>query len=405
MNKKNRNLVLAAICINTFCFGGLYAWSAFSGELADHMGWEYSKVSFAYSVQLIVLVVMGVIGGSLLQKLGPRKLITAAGIMWGSGWLLTGFASSTTMLYLSFGLLTGTASSFGYNPCIVTAVRWFPDKKGFASGMAVGICGIASLFVAPFAHFLLKSFNVMTAFKIVGAVFLLFAVGTGWYIDDPPEGWLPRAGEQALPANDEGKNWRQMLADPRFYFLWATLLCASVGGLMFIGHAAKIGREVAGMTGSQAAMLVGIMALANFCGRLFFGSLSDRIGRYNVVSITMVIGASAMTVMRFSSNYFTFITATILISACFSGTIATYSALSSDVFGPKYNGINFSIIFTGFGVAGLIGPSVATWLHDLSGGYSGAFVFAAVCSACAAILSFIAQNMRAPSNDRQFFKS
>ena len=390
---KNRTGILICTCVNTFCFGGLYAWSAFSGEMAEFMGWDYSKVSFAYSLQLIVLVLMGIVGGSLLQKLGPRKLITLSGIMWGLGWLLTGFSTNLVMLYIVFGVLTGTASSFGYNPCVVTAVRWYPDKKGFASGMTVGVCGIASFFVAPFANMLLTRFDVMTAFKIVGAIFLIMSLATTWYLANPDEDWKPEGFEAPATENNVGRTWKEMLKDPVSYVLWATLLFASVGGLMMIGHASKIGQEVAGMTSAQAAMLVGIMAVANFAGRLVLGMLSDKIGRYNIIIITMLVGAVDMLLMAKTGNYMAFIVAIVIVSLCFSGTLAIYSALTSDVFGPKYNGINFSIIFTGYGVAGVVGPVVANFLHSTAGNYNSAFIFSAVCSFLAAVLGFAAKKM------------
>ena len=396
---KNRSAILACACVNTFCFGGLYAWSAFSGELASFNGWDYGQVSFASSLQLIVLVVMGIVGGGLLQKLGPRKLITLSGIMWGMGWLLTGFSVSIPMLYLVFGVLTGTASSFGYNPCTVTAVRWYPDKKGFASGMAVGVCGLASLFVAPFANMLLTRFSVMTAFKIVGVIFLLMSLGTTWYLDNPPEDWKPEGFNEPAAQNNEGKTWQEMLRDPRCYLLWATLLCASVGGLMLIGHASRIGQEVVGMDRSQAAMLVGIMAVANFFGRLVLGSLSDKIGRYNIIILTMLIGAVDMLFMARTGSFIGFVIAIVIVSLCFSGTLATYSALSSDVFGPKYNGINFSIIFTGYGAAGVVGPMVANYLHGTAGSYNSAFIFAAACSLLAAVLATVTKRMSVSKRD------
>ena len=152
------------------------------------MGWDYSKVTVAYSVMLMVVAAMGLVGGMLLQRFGARRLMIVAGIMWGLGWLLTGFSSSIFMLYACFGVLAGCASGFGYNPGVVTAISWFPDKKGFASGMAVGVCGMASLIVAPLANFLLTKFNVMTAFRMVGGLFLIVSLATSWYIDGPPAG-------------------------------------------------------------------------------------------------------------------------------------------------------------------------------------------------------------------------
>lgn len=396
---KNRWAVLFCICCNTFCFGGVYAWSAFSGELADFMGWDYGKVTLAYSVMLMTIAIMGLVGGMLLQRFGARRLMIAAGIMWGIGWFLTGRASSLVMLYGCFGIMAGCASGFGYNPGVVTAVSWFPDKKGFASGMAVGICGMASLIVAPLANFLLTKFDVMTAFQIIGGCFLLISLSTSWYIDGPPEGWMPKGYKPAAKAvAGEGKNWREVLKDPRCYLLWATLLCASVAGLMLTGHASKIGQEVAGITAAQAALLVGIMAVANFAGRLVLGTLSDMAGRHQVVIGVMLLCALDMVFLSRVSSFGGFVTAIVLTGVCFGGTLATFSALSSDTFGAKYNGINYSIIFTGYGIASIVGPNVATSIKAGTGSYSGAFIFAAVCSLIAAALCFASKCLNKKMN-------
>lgn len=386
---KNRGMMLACICANTFCLGGVYAWSAFSGELAVQMGCEYSQVTIAYSIMLMTIAAMGLVGGILLQRYGARRLIRVAGIMWGLGWLLTGFSTSLPMLYLSFGILAGSASGFGYTPCVVTAVSWFPDKKGFASGMAVGICGMASLIVAPLANALLTRFNAFTAFRIVGGLFLVVSLATSWYIDSPAE----NSAQDGGAPTSEGKNWRQMLRDPRGILLWATLLCASVAGLTLIGHASKIGQEVAGITAAQAALLVGIMAVANFLGRLVLGSLSDVIGRHSVVIGVMVVCALDMLFLSRVHSFMGFVTAIVIAGVCFGGTLATFSALTSDTFGPRYNGLNYSIIFTGYGIAAIVGPNVATAIKNSTASYSGAFLFAAGCSVIAAALCILAKRM------------
>lgn len=388
--QKNRWAMLACICANTFCFGGVYAWSAFSGELAAQMGCDYSQVTIAYSIMLTAIAAMGLVGGILLQRFGARKLIRMAGIMWGVGWLLTGFSTSLPMLYLSFGLLAGSASGFGYTPCVVTAVSWFSDKKGFASGMAVGICGMASLIVAPLANALLTRFDALTAFRIVGGLFLVISLATSWYIDSPPA--AKGAGAGAAPAQ-EGKNWREMLRDPRGVLLWATMLFASVAGLTLIGHASKIGQEVAGITAAQAALLVGIMAVANFLGRLVLGSLSDVIGRHQVVIGVMVLCALDMLFLSRAHSFMGFVAAIVIAGVCFGGTLATFSALTCDTFGPQYNGLNYSIIFTGYGIAAIVGPNVATAIKSGTGSYSGAFLFAAGCSVLAAVLCGLAKKL------------
>ena len=280
--------MLFCICCNTFCFGGVYAWSAFSGELANYMGWDYSKVTVAYSIMLMCVAFMGLVGG----------------------------------------------------------------------------------------------------------MFLVVSLATSWYIDGPPAGWKPEGYTPAAAQTaSEGKTWREMLKDPRCYLLWATLLCASVAGLMLIGHASRIGQEVAGITAAQAALLVGIMAVANFVGRLALGSLSDVLGRHKVVIGVMLLCALDMVFLSSVSTFPAFVAAIVITGVCFGGTLATFSALSSDTFGAKYNGINYSIIFTGYGIASIVGPNVATAIKSSSGSYSGAFIFAAVCSILAAALCFAAKQM------------
>ena len=222
----------------------------------------------------------------------------------------------------------------------------------------------------------------------------MISVATSWYIDGPEPGWKPEGYTAPKTiAGSEGKTWREMLQDPRCYLLWGTLLCASVAGLMLIGHASRIGQEVAGITAAQAALLVGIMAVANFAGRLILGSLSDILGRHQIVIGVMLLSALDMVFLSRVSGFGGFVVAIVMAGVCFGGTLAVFSALSSDTFGPKYNGINYSIIFTGYGIASIVGPNVATSIQSSSGSYSGAFLFAAVCSIVAAVLCLTAWMM------------
>lgn len=395
--KKNRAAVLFAICCNTFCLGSVYAWSAFSGELAAYMGWEYSQVTMAYSIMLVAIAAMGLLGGVLLQRFGAKKLIRLAGLMWGLGWFLTGCSTSIPMLYLTFGILAGSASGFGYTPGVVTAVGWYPDKKGFASGMAVGVCGMASLVIAPLANFLLNVFNVMTAFKIMGILFLILMLSTSWYIGTPPA--APASSGQG---EARGMTWKEVLKDPRCYILWLVLMGASVSGLMITGHASRIGQEMVGITASQAALLVGIMAAANFIGRLVLGSLSDKVGRHQIVIGSMIVCAIDMVVLSKVQSFIPFVLAIVVVGMCFGGVLATFSAISSDTFGAKYNGINYSIIFTGYGIAAVIGPTAATSIRAASGSYSSAFLFAGVCSVIAAVLCAVVMVIKKQKKEKNY---
>lgn len=387
---KNRYVVLFCICCNTFCFGGVYAWSVFSSELANHMQWNYGSVTYAYSIMLMAIAVTGMVGGALLQRFGPRKLIVTAGVFWGLGWLLTGFSKSIYQLYISFGLMAGAASGIGYNQAVVTGVRWFSDKKGFASGLAVGVAGVSPLIIAPLANALLDKYNVMIAFQIVGVFFLVISLISSWYISNPKVSIVANRNTSIENAvSSKGLNWNEMLKDVRFYLLWLILLSAAISGLMIIGHASKIGQEVAKITPAQAAVLVGIMAVANFFGRLVLGTLSDILGRYRILTAALVICALDMILMSQVKNFTGFIASMVIVGLCYGGALAVFPAINSDVFGSRYSGINYGILFTAYGIAAIIGPSVATMFRKSFGSYSYAFIFAATCCIIGAILSVI----------------
>lgn len=381
---KNRALLLSVVCLNEFCFGGTYAWSVFAEPLAQHMGWEYSQVTFAYSLMLMVIAVAGVAGGRFLDRYGPRPQLLLSGIAWGLGWLLTGFSTSIPMLYLTFGVLAGIASGMFYNPGIVTGVRWFPDRQGFASGLIGGIVGAAALVIAPGATFLLHHFGVMHAFRIIGGVFLFVALATAWYITNPPKDWAPQGHQKdrstSLRDASQDKTWRQMLQDRRAYVIWLALLGASVAGLMMTGHAATIGREMAGISAHQAALLVGILAISNFLGRFLCGSLTDRFGYSKVLTVILILNTLDMALMANAASFPLFTAAIVVVGLCFGGAIAVFPTISSAIFGLTHMGLNYGILFTAYGVAAIIGPMAAAWIREWSGNYIPAFLFAGALS-------------------------
>lgn len=381
---KNRFVILLILFINELFVGGIYAWSVFSGPLAKHNGWDYGQVTFAYSLMLLFMAVVGIPGGTLLDRFGPKKLMITSGALWGLGWLLTGYATSIPMLYCSFGIVCGSASGLLYTPGLTTAVRWFPDKKGLASGIIVGGVGLSPLLLAPLANALLTQYDVMTSFKILGISFFVISLATTWYIDSPPPGWgmAPRV-EQAPLASAAPRpecTWRQMLGDRRFYAMWFVFLGASVAGLMMISHTSAIGQEVAGITAAQAALMVGIMAVANFGGRMLMGALSDRFGRYAVLAIALGLSAVDMFLLSRSKGFFAFSACLVLLGLCFGGVLAVFPTIVSDAFGLKNMGLNYGIMFTAYGIAAIIGPMSGTYLHAISGGYGVPFMTAGVFS-------------------------
>jgi OFA family oxalate/formate antiporter-like MFS transporter len=180
-----------------------------------------------------------------------------------------------------------------------------------------------------------------------------------------------------------------MMKTVKFYILWIVFLGSCVAGLMLIGHASAIGQELASITASQGAMLVGILAVANFGGRLIMGALSDHIGRYPTLMICLAGSTLDMVLMSQSRSFMTFLLAIILVGVTFGGVLATYPSIISDTFGTRNMGINYGIVFTAYGIAAILGPMAATTFKGSMGSYQPAFLFAGICSAVALVLVFV----------------
>lgn len=395
--QRNRSVILSALFVNAFCCGGVYAWSVFSGSLAEYRNWDYGQVTLAYSLMSLMLSFFGIAGGKILDMFGPKKLMLAASVMWGAGWFLTGCAGQLWQLYLVFGVMTALGSGLAYNPSITTAVRWYPDRKGFASGLITGATGLSSLVVAPLANMLLERYNVSMAFRIVGAAFFVLMFSASLLTDTPEPGWAPEGyraeGKDVLSGAAADKNWKEMFGDRRFYLIWLAFLGGCVSGLMLIGHASTIGKEIAGINSAQAALLVGIMAVANFLGRMMMGALSDRIGRYQTIMISLASSTVGMVVLSQAKGFAVFVAALILMCVCFGGVLAVFPNIVSENFGLKNMGINYGIVFTAYGIAALIGPMTASAVKNASGSYNMAFIIAGVFAASAFVLVFIIHGM------------
>lgn len=393
---KNRYIILAALFINAFCVGGIYAWSVFSGSLAEFRNWDYAQVTLAYSLMSLLISVFGIAGGKILDRFGPKRMMLAASVLWGCGWFLTGCVTEIWQLYIVFSVIAAFGSGLAYNPSLTTAVRWFQDKRGMASGLITGGCGLASLIIAPVANMLLEEYNVSMAFRIIGIAFFVLMFCASLLVETPNTESASKGlnNKRENKGNEKfDKDWRGMLRDKRFYLLWFAFLGGCVSGLMMIGHASTIGQEIAEITSAQAALLVGIMAVANFCGRIMMGTVSDHMGRYQTVMVCMLISAVDMVIMSRASGFVIFVAALIILCVCFGGVLSIFPNLVSDNFGLANMGMNYGIVFTAYGIAAVVGPMTASAVKNMYGSYNFAFVIAGMFATIALILITITYKM------------
>ncbi len=393
-NHINRWAVLVSSTIINVCIGSNYAWSVFQKPLIDIFHWSTSATSLVFTISSGVVPLAMIVAGNLQDRIGPTRVLFAGGLLFGAGVIGAGFTTSLGGLYSTYGIVGGVGIGTLYACTIANTVKLFPDRRGLAAGLVAAGFGSGAALFAPLSAFLIHSFGVLTAFKILGIghltiipVLALFikAAPTGYV----PLGWTPPA-KATNPATATDKNWKQMLSDPRFYILWCVYAIGTVSGLMIIAHASPFGQEIINLTPQTAAIAVGVLALANTGGRVFWGWISDKLGRFSTVVIMFLLGGIVMLVLPTISGLIAFVMVLIVVGLCFGGFMGIFPSITADTFGPKYLGMNYGVMFTAFGVAAFVGPRLAATVKEAQhGDYTYAFLIAAALSLVGIVLTMI----------------
>lgn len=399
MKKPNRWVILAAAAITGGGTGSLQMWSIFNRPLIEAYGWQIQEISLVFSLVTLAGCCAGFLAGWLQRTIRPSLLMLMAGSLFGFGWLLAGFAHTVPVLYLTFGFIGGVGNGLIYNTAIATAVKWFPDKRGIANGVVLGGTGLAPAIFAPYGNFLIESMGVSGAFKMVGLTLIIIYGVFSWLLC-----WPEAQTDTVAKTHDthwlrhENREYatKEMLHSGRFWLMWCILVCAATSGTMMIGHAASIGQDLAGISAGEAAGLVALMAVANFVGRMGFGTISDHSGRY-LALVTMML-LTAVDMLFFFGNargFLPFACALCGIAACYGGTMAVVPSLCGDTFGQRNFGSNYAFLYTAYTAASFVGPMLAAHFVATTGSYDAAFAIAGSLSLIAAVLCIVARVFQA----------
>lgn len=384
---KKRWVILAACCVINLCIGSLYAWSVFAAPMAAHLqslsGGEAPNLAVIFTIANAVGPITMISGGTLQGRLGPRKVIFLGGLLFGLGMFLSGFATSVTILLVTYGLGVGLGVGMVYGCTVSHCVKFFPDKRGLIGGIATASYGISSVIVPLVANALISRFDVTTAFRILGvAMTALICLCAVPVIPCPqgfaPEGWqLPASTAKTGQASD--RNWREMLAAPVFYAMILMLCCGAFSGLMVTSQAAQIAQRMIGMTAAEAAAVVSVLALFNTFGRILAGFLSDRLGAVNTILGVFLVSIAGLLLLYGSGlgTVLPFYIGVCLVGLCFGSVMGIYPGFTATQFGSRYNGVNYGIMFIGFAAAGCLGPMIMSGIYGSTGAYQPAFLAAA----------------------------
>ncbi|MFW9917966.1 MAG: OFA family MFS transporter [Candidatus Thorarchaeota archaeon] len=411
----NRYLVIVGALLVQLCLGSIYAWSFFQTALnggSPPVGvylWPslYSQLPFAAG--LASFAVFMIFAGRWQDRIGPRKVSTVGGILLGLGYILawltdivagTDAVIGTVWLIISYGIVGGAGIGFAYVCPIAALVKWFPDKKGAITGIAVAGFGAGALVFGYVEQFLLGFFNVPTTaaigqpFFILGIVYLVLVVLGSQLLTNPPEGWLPE-GFTPPPATADGAGTGvmpgEMIRTSTFWLLWLMFVFAATAGLMTLGNVKSAAVAIDPV--ADAVIIVGVMSLLNAAGRIVWGAVSDKLGRENTMITMFIILALGMFAFAWMStitiSWVAVMGIASLIGFCFGGNFALFPSATADFFGSKNVGKNYGVMFTAYGIAGITGALVAGPIVDATGSYFLAFIITGVLAIIAVFFTFL----------------
>lgn len=398
MNKR-WGIAFAAVVLQ-IALGAVYAWSVFQRPLIAHFHWTIEQVSLTFTIAIFVLGFSAFFGGLWNNRSGPRVVAMTGGLLYGLGVALASLSNQGLWwLYLTYGVIGGIGLGFAYIIPISVLVKWFPDKRGLMTGIAVGGFGAGALVTAKLATTLIAAHGVLNTFLYLGIGFLIVGVACGSFMVNPPAGftpagWTPSA---ALKRTESSRDFTlgEALRSWQWWVLWLLLFLNTSAGISVISQESPLFQELAGVTAGVAAAMVGYVAFGNALGRVFWASVSDLIPRRFVFLIMFLIQAVLFWIIPGIHTQGTLIFVAFIILLCYGGGFGTMPAFAADYFGPKNVGPIYGLMLTAWGFASAFGPRLIAHTRQATGHYASGLHILAVVVLCSAILPFIVRPPRA----------
>jgi len=384
MSNTNRWGLAAAGFLMQMALGAVYAWSVFRTPLARQFHWSIEEVTFTFTVSIFVLGVACFFGGLWLNRKGPRVVALTGGFLYGFGVFLASFsANKLWWLYLSYGVIGGVGVGFAYIVPIAVLVKWFPDRRGLITGIAVGGFGAGALVTAPVATRLIQSVGVLHTFAYLGVAYLVVTMGAGYFMQNPPaewkpEGWTPSATQTTQRAAQDFtlgsalKTWQ-------WWALWLLLFLNTSAGISIISQESPMFQELGRASVIVAAGMVGIASIGNALGRIFWASVSDAVTRRWTFVTMFVVQVGLFWVLPSITSATVLTLLSFIILMCYGGGFGTMPAFAADYFGSKNVGPIYGLMLTAWGFASAFGPLLIAHMRQSSGSYtSGLHVIACI---------------------------
>ena len=379
-------VVLGGVSMN-LALGSLYAWSVFVAPLEREFGWTRAQTSLVYTIAIVCFALSFIVAGRIQDLKGPKICAAIGGVLVSAGFFLSSWTGSLTGLYLCLGVIVGIGNGFGYAAPMPVASKWFPDKRGLVVGLMVAGYGGGSAIFGPLATRLIANLGWRPTVQILGAIFFVMTmIGTALMKNPPagyrPPNWQPKPGAASTGAD---LTTREMLATPTFYFMWVAYCLGATAGQMTISQLVPFARS-AGLGALAATLALPVSATGNASGRIFSGWMSDTMGRLRTLQVMILLSAIAMpTLFLLRAQPALFFALVALVYWCYGTQLSVFASTTADFYGTKNLGLNYGVLFTAWGAAGILGPMIGARVFDGFGDYRYAFYAAGAL----AILAFV----------------
>ena len=387
-NRNNRWFMAVMATLLMVCLGTVYAWSYFQTPIMKAYGWNNTQVSLIFSFAILFLGISAAIGGVWLPRIGPRKMAAAGSVLFGLGYVLAAAAlslKSLPLLYIGYGVIGGTGLGLGYVTPVTTIAKWFPDRKGLATGMVIMGFGFGSLVMSKILAPTLLGWtggNLVTVFLALGAFFFVLTLVASLTFRNPPTGWSPTgidrkvAAAPAKAAKSPGEAFREAkgeILSVRFLLVWVMFFCNITAGIAIVAFQSPLFQDLwhktdpglaAEILAGFGATLIAVTSLFNGFGRFFWGAVSDRTGRITTFRILLGSELVVFAALILTGNPWIFAVLLCWILLCYGGGFGTMPATISELFGQTRMTVIYGVVLTAWAAGGVVGPQITAFLKD-----------------------------------------
>lgn len=399
----NRWWITAATFMVMFPIGGIYAWSVFVEPLQAEFGWSWTQSMLPLMVNVGFIFVGTLVGGWIQDRTGPKWVAAAGILIYSGGVALSTLADASDLLWLmtlGYGVIGGIGVGVAYITGPAMIVKWFPDRRGMAAGIATMGFGAGALLTAPLGEWLVEALGgVPPAFLVLAGAYLLIGLPFCFFLQDPPEDWdAPEASAEVEELGGMHQyELKPSLKTIQWWSLTAMLFVNVTIGIGLITLAQPITEEITDAGAGTAAVLVSVLGIWNGLGRPGLAALSDKTGRMHAFTGMFVLQAAAFAALPFAEPFWLFAILASFIALCFGGGFGIMPAASSDFFGTEHGGAVFGAMIVAWSAAGVVGPLVVSELRGATGGFETAMFVFAGASLLAALLPIFTK----PPTDRR----